>query len=65
MSRSRAPSELAYAWDDPNVCPFCVTELDGPGAGFIRHLGESPVCERGFDHWRESVAGDIGGEWSG
>lgn len=50
-------------WTDPNVCPFCDAELADPGAGFIDHIEGSDECERGFDDWRENVAGDIGGGW--
>lgn len=65
MSQSQQPSEVAYTWEDPNRCPFCRSELDDPGAGFLAHLEESSVCERGFETWRTSVADDMRGEWSG
>ncbi|MFC6614502.1 hypothetical protein ACFQAS_05955 [Halopenitus salinus] len=52
-------------WSDPNDCPFCGEPLSDPGAGFVDHLAESDACEAGFDDWRENVAGDMGGEWSG
>ncbi|RQG95847.1 DUF7501 family protein [Natrarchaeobius chitinivorans] len=52
-------------WSDPVICPFCGDELQSPGAGFIDHIRESDDCERGFEHWRENVAGDLAGEWSG
>ena len=65
MSQSTKPSEIAYTWDDPNRCPFCRTELTDPGEGFLNHIEDSPVCERGFETWRRTVATDIGGEWSG
>jgi hypothetical protein len=65
MSQSEQPSEIAYSWDDPNRCPFCMTALDDPGAGFVEHLDDSPVCESGFETWRTSVADDMRGEWSG
>jgi hypothetical protein len=65
MSESVSPSEVAYTWENPDLCPFCLTELENPGEGFMSHLEESPVCERGFDQWRSSIANDMGGEWSG
>lgn len=65
MSQTEPPSVLAYAWDDPERCPFCLAELEDAGAGFISHLEESPVCSDGFDRWRDAVAGDMRGEWSG
>ncbi|SFR43550.1 DUF7501 family protein [Halogeometricum limi] len=65
MSQSTTPSEVAYTWDDPNRCPFCLDELADPGSGFVAHLDESPVCKRGFDTWRTTVANDMRGEWSG
>lgn len=52
-------------WNDPNRCPFCETELETPGAGFVDHLGESPACEDSFETWRSNVAGDLVGGWSG
>lgn len=52
-------------WSDPNTCPFCGSELADPGAGFIDHIDASPECESGFDVWKDNVAGDLGGEWSG
>jgi hypothetical protein len=42
-----------------------MTELADPGAGFVEHLDDSPVCESGFETWRTSVADDMRGEWSG
>jgi hypothetical protein len=65
MSQFTTPSILPRTWDDPNQCPFCTTELEDPGAGFMDHLEESPVCKQGFEQWRSSIAGDMGGEWSG
>jgi hypothetical protein len=55
----------ATDWDDPDVCPFCGTRLVDGGAGFIDHIEESEPCRLGFEEWRENVAGDVGGEWSG
>jgi hypothetical protein len=52
-------------WNDPNHCPFCETELETPGAGFVDHLGESPDCQTGFEAWRSNIAGDVPGGWSG
>ncbi|RQG91402.1 hypothetical protein EA462_05370 [Natrarchaeobius halalkaliphilus] len=52
-------------WVDPVTCPFCGDELASPGAGFVDHIDENGDCERGFDHWRENIAGDLAGEWSG
>lgn len=52
-------------WSDPSTCPFCGAALESPGAGFVDHLDESPACDKGFGNWKEHVAGDLGGEWSG
>ena len=47
------------------VCPFCRAELADPGAGFVKHLDQSSACDAEFEQWRETVADDVGGEWSG
>lgn len=65
MSQTETPSVIAYTWDDPDRCPFCLSELSDPGAGFVAHIEESPVCRSGFETWRSSVAEDMRGEWSG
>ena len=52
-------------WTDPITCPFCGDELASPGAGFVDHIDENAACEAGFEQWRENIAGDITGEWSG
>jgi|GEM_PF-480419 len=55
----------ATDWDDPETCPFCGTHLVDGGAGFMDHIAESEPCRLGFEQWRENIAGDVGGEWSG
>lgn len=55
----------AIDWDDPEACPFCGTHLVDGGAGFVDHIEGSEPCRLGFEQWRENVAGDVGGEWSG
>ncbi|MDQ2049029.1 hypothetical protein RBH26_00875 [Natronolimnohabitans sp. A-GB9] len=52
-------------WSDPIACPFCGDELASPGAGFVDHIDENADCAAEFDHWRNNIAGDISGEWSG
>lgn len=52
-------------WNRPDYCPFCGAELDDPGAGFIDHLKQSDECASEFETWRQAIAGDIEGEWSG
>jgi hypothetical protein len=52
-------------WNDPETCPFCGAELSDGGQGFIDHVEASPACMASFDAWREQVAGDVGGEWTG
>ncbi|MFA9518553.1 hypothetical protein ACERIT_15285 [Halopenitus sp. H-Gu1] len=64
MSTDPSPTPIPN-WSDPSDCPFCGTALSDPGAGFIDHLSDNDACEAGFDEWRENVAGDMGGEWSG
>ena len=48
-----------------DYCPFCGVELADLGGPFMDHIEESPDCRERFDLWRENVAGDMGGEWSG
>ncbi|NGM70944.1 hypothetical protein G6M89_18370 [Natronolimnobius sp. AArcel1] len=52
-------------WTDPVTCPFCGDHLSSPGVGFVDHVNESGACKQEFDHWRENIAGDLAGEWSG
>lgn len=52
-------------WIDPETCPFCGGPLSDGGGGFIDHVESSPACMSNFDVWREQVADDMGGEWSG
>ncbi|MEF8779722.1 MAG: hypothetical protein V5A46_03465 [Haloferacaceae archaeon] len=65
MSTNPTPSVPEPDWVGPSQCPFCGEALADPGAGFVRHLEQSPTCERGFERWRENVAGDLRGEWGG
>jgi len=65
MSQAETPSKTAQTWDEPGVCPFCMATLEDPGAGFMRHLEESPVCAEGFENWRDAVARDMRGGWGG
>lgn len=52
-------------WSDPDRCPFCGAPLTDGGAGFMDHIDEAEGCAVAFERWREGIAGDIGGEWSG
>ena len=61
MAATNTPSN----WSDPSTCPFCGAALADPGAGFVDHLAESPACESGHTDWKENVAGDLAGGWSG
>lgn len=65
MAVDRDASGPDPAWSDPYTCPFCDATLSDPGAGFVDHLARSGPCERGYERWRERVAGDIVGEWTG
>ncbi|KAB1188680.1 MULTISPECIES: hypothetical protein [Haloferax] len=65
MSQEVSPSVIAHTWDDPTRCPFCLAKLESEGAGFMDHIDESPICRQGFGMWRDAVADDVGGEWSG
>lgn len=65
MSQEVQPSVIAHTWDDPTRCPFCLDELESEGEGFMDHLEESPICQQGFGMWRDAVADDVRGEWSG
>ncbi|USZ72359.1 DUF7501 family protein [Natronosalvus halobius] len=58
-------STHATHWNDTATCPFCGGELSDPGAGFVDHLGVNPECQTEFDSWRDNVADDLGGTWSG
>ncbi|MFB6078644.1 MAG: hypothetical protein ABEJ80_06680 [Halarchaeum sp.] len=52
-------------WDHPEVCPWCGADVEDGGAGFMDHIEERASCKEAFEAWRENVAGDVGGEWSG
>ncbi|WP_195892432.1 DUF7501 family protein [Halopiger goleimassiliensis] len=52
-------------WTDPITCPFCGGELASPGAGFMDHIDENGDCETEFERWRQNLASDLTGEWSG
>lgn len=52
-------------WSDTSACPFCGAELASPGAGFVDHIHDSGACESSFETWRENIAGDLKGGWSG
>jgi hypothetical protein len=60
-----APDPENVDWNDPDACPFCGAQLPDGGAGFVDHADANPDCQARFEEWRENVAGDIGGEWSG
>ncbi|WP_058366694.1 DUF7501 family protein [Haloparvum sedimenti] len=62
---AETPTTVEATWSDPNECPFCGAALADPGAGFVDHVAENPDCDRRFETWRDRVAGDMGGEWSG
>lgn len=53
------------SWSDPESCPFCGGALASPGAGFVDHVDDHPDCAERFDEWRERVANDVRGGWSG
>ncbi len=61
------PPRESDAWDSPDFCPFCGYGLSDGGPGFIDHVenDENEACRDRFEQWRENVADDIGGEWSG
>lgn len=59
------PATTTTDWSDPITCPFCGDELASPGAGFVDHIHDNAECENGFEHWRENIAGDLAGEWTG
>ena len=65
VNMSSAPDTSTPTWSNPNVCPFCGTELADPGAGFVDHLADSNGCKDGFELWRGNIADDIAGGWSG
>lgn len=52
-------------WDDPETCPFCGAALADGGGAFVRHVETRDDCAVRFDAWRQRVAGDVGGEWTG
>lgn len=56
---------VATDWDDPQQCPFCGADIPDGGPGFVDHIDDSEPCRLGFERWREGVAGDMGGEWTG
>lgn len=61
------PSTDSEGWDNPDFCPFCGQRVPDGGAGFYDHIkeAENSTCRERFEEWRENVAGDVGGEWSG
>jgi hypothetical protein len=59
------PQRDSPDWDNPDYCPFCGAPLTDGGAGFIDHVDESPPCAERFEAWRQNVAGDVAGDWSG
>jgi hypothetical protein len=59
------PASDSPNWDDPDFCPFCGARLTDGGAGFMDHIETADTCRERFDDWRENIAGDVGGEWSG
>lgn len=63
-SYTHPPSD-SPEWDNPDFCPFCGAALRDGGAGFIEHIETTPACQERFEIWRENVADDIDGEWSG
>lgn len=65
MTSHSHPPRDGPGWDDPDFCPFCGERLTDAGAGFMSHVDESSTCRERFDAWRENVADDVGGEWSG
>ena len=67
MSDHDHPPEDSPNWDDPDYCPFCGQRLPDGGPGFFDHIRteDNAVCRKRFEDWRENVAEDIGGEWSG
>ena len=56
---------LAESTIEPRRCPFCESELASPGAGFVRHIEESPECRDAFETWRDRVTDDMRGGWAG
>lgn len=52
-------------WNDPKTCPFCGTGIANGGPAFMDHIDINDACWSSFDVWRQNVAGDVGGEWSG
>jgi hypothetical protein len=53
------------SWENPTTCPFCGETIRDPGVGFVEHIDESRACNEAFETWRDRVASDMGGEWSG
>jgi len=56
---------LSESTVEPRRCPFCESELASPGAGFVRHIDESPECRDAFETWRDRVTDDMRGGWAG
>lgn len=55
----------ADSWSDPDRCPFCGAQLASPGAGFVSHTKENRDCAAAFERWRDRIADDVTGGWSG
>jgi sarcosine oxidase delta subunit len=60
-----SPTASSPEWNGTRQCPFCQYELDNGGEAFIRHVDTNEECYEGFERWRDNVAGDMQGEWSG
>lgn len=52
-------------WTDLHRCPFCGEYIPSPGKGFMIHISEAAECDADFEMWREHVAEDIQGGWTG
>ncbi len=64
MSVETQPSST-NSWTNPERCPFCDARIEDGGWGFVVHVRANEPCEKEFDMWREQIAGDMAGEWSG
>ncbi|WP_254522045.1 DUF7501 family protein [Natrinema caseinilyticum] len=67
MAEHDHPAPNSPGWDNPDFCPFCGHRLPDGGPGFVDHIQNdaNATCRDRFEEWRENVADDIGGEWSG
>jgi len=60
-----SPNPEDVDWENPEACPFCGEQLADCDVGFVDHADADSDCNARLEEWRENVAGDVGGGWTG